>query len=92
MRSVLSRAERGEEGLRLPRLLFAGTRMDTYCVGIIAFSTFANSVLEGAFVHTTTTDIAAKCVETIAESSCSVVVREPSIKKLLLQIDLAFER
>jgi hypothetical protein len=63
--------------------------MEMYCVGIIATSTFANSVLEGAFVHTTTTDIAAKCVETIADSSCIVVIREPSIKKLLLQIDIA---
>ena len=89
LRSVASRAERGEEGLRLPRLLFAGTRMEKYCVGIIATSTFANSVLEGAFVHTTTTDLVAKCVETIAESSCIVVIREPSIKKLLLQIDIA---
>jgi hypothetical protein len=86
LRSVASRAERGEEGLRLPRLLFAGTSMATYCVGIIAISTFANSVLEGAFVHTTTTDMVAKCVETIAESSCIVVIREPSMKRLLLQI------
>ena len=31
LRSVASRAERGEEGLRLPRLLFAGTRMEKYC-------------------------------------------------------------
>ena len=30
LRSVASRAERGEEGLRLPRLLFAGTRMAIY--------------------------------------------------------------
>jgi hypothetical protein len=86
LRSVASRAERGEEGLRLPRLLFAGTSMATYCVGIIAISTFANSVLEGAFVHTTTTDMFAKCVETIAESSCIVVIRETSIKKFLPQI------
>ena len=77
LRSVASRAERGEEGLRLPRLLFAGTRMDMYCVGIIAFSTFANSVLEGAFAYTTTTDIAAKCVETIAESAASLHCQHP---------------
>ncbi len=38
-----SRAERGEEGLRLLRMLFAGTSMEMYCVGIIATSTFANS-------------------------------------------------
>ncbi len=31
LRSVASRAERGEEGLRLPRLLFAGTSMTGYC-------------------------------------------------------------
>jgi hypothetical protein len=37
LRSVASRAERGEEGLRLPRLLFAGTRMARYC----AFTTVA---------------------------------------------------
>jgi hypothetical protein len=36
-----------------------------------------------------TTDLVVKCVETIAESSCIVVIREPSIKKLLLQIDIA---
>jgi hypothetical protein len=89
LRSVASRAERGEEGLRQLRLLFAGTSMEMCCVGIIATSNFANSVLEGAFVHTTTTDLVAKCVETIAESSCIVVIREPSIKKLLLQIDIA---
>ena len=52
----------------------------SYCAGITAFSTFANSVLEAAFVHTTTTDIIAKYVETIAESSCIVVIHEPSIK------------
>ena len=86
LRSVASRAERGEEGLRLPRLQFAGTSMATYCVGIIAISTFANSALEGVFVHTTTTDMVAKCVEAIAESSCIVVIREPSKEKLLLQI------
>jgi hypothetical protein len=67
LRSVASRAERGEEGLRQLRLLFAGTSMEMCCVGIIATSNFANSVLEGAFVHTTTTDLVAKCVETIAE-------------------------
>jgi hypothetical protein len=37
LRSVASRAERGEEGLRLPRLLFARTRMEEYC----AFTTVA---------------------------------------------------
>ena len=37
LRSVASRAERGEEGLRLPRLLFARTSMARYC----AFTTVA---------------------------------------------------
>jgi hypothetical protein len=60
LRGVASRAERGWEGLRLLRLLFAGTSMEMYCVGISATSTFANSVLEGAFVHTTTTDLVAQ--------------------------------
>jgi hypothetical protein len=80
LRSVASRAERGEEGLRLPRLLLAGPSMVRYCAGITAFSTFANSVLEAAFVHTTATNILAKYVETVAESSCIVVIHEPSIK------------
>jgi hypothetical protein len=86
LRSVASRAERGEEGLRLLRLLFAGTSMEMCCVGIITTSTFANSVLEGAFAHTKTSDLVAKCVETIAEFSSIVAIREPSTKKLLLQI------
>jgi hypothetical protein len=52
LRSVASRVERGEEGLRPPRLLFAGTRMEKCCAFTTVAFIFASIVEAAGYVLT----------------------------------------